>query len=148
MKYRISEYPISTKFITNNKHRTTRPINNGNDNDNLLVYQIINGDHNASRQETILSGGVIRFTTNGIKTQVPDANQSIADATKYDQQVSDDPIIITYDGLGNHVTHSLLSSLVPNTLKMWRSLGKTIPSDIFNINTKDRHVINKVHKNQ
>ena len=47
--------------------------------------------------------------------------------------------VVIYDHLGNLVTNTLLADLFPE---------ENLNREVFNINTGDRLIINRVHKNQ
>ena len=81
----------------------TSYVNSENDNDNRLIYQIINGVKNSSRNEPILAGGVTHLPNNGSRAQVSDVNRS---STSSNRNNTEERSVVIYYHLGNLVTNN------------------------------------------
>ena len=66
---------VLTNLQVNKKQRETIFIGAKEDNENQTISQIITGVQNAICHEYGLKGEVIRFTTNGLRTQVYVSNR-------------------------------------------------------------------------
>ena len=106
------------------------------DNKNWLISQIITGVQNASQNESGLEGVVTRFPNNRSRAQVSSVNRF---STPPNINDTEDRSVVIYGRLGNLATKDLLADLFPE---------ENIKRAVFNINTGDRRIINKVHKNQ
>ena len=105
-------------------------------NENRLISQIITGVQNESQNESVLAGGVTRFPTNGSRAQVSAENRG---STSSNRNETEELSVVIYDHLGNLVTKTWLADLVPE---------ENLKRAVFNINTGERRIINKVHKNK
>ena len=77
-----------------------------------------------------------RLNTNGIREQVSAANRSSTSSKINDTEKRS---VVIYDYLGKIVTKTGLADLVPE---------ENIKRSVFNINTGNHWIINKIHKNQ
>ena len=98
---RITEEPVRTNFLADKKIHTTSSVSVENDNKNWLITQIITGVQNSGRNKYVLTGGLTRFPTNGVRAQVYDANIV---STYSNRSEIDEHSVVIYDHLGNIVT--------------------------------------------
>ena len=65
-----------------------------------LISQIVTEVQNENRNESVLTGGVTRFPTNGIRSQVSDVNRG---STSSNINNTEEQSVVIYDNLGNLV---------------------------------------------
>ena len=77
-----------------------------------------------------------RFPTNGIRAHVSAANRG---STSSNRNKTEERSVVIYDHLGNPAKNTRLVDLIPE---------ENLKRAVFNINTGDRRIINKLYKNQ
>ena len=96
----ITEDPVKNKLLANKMIWNTSSISAKEENKNGVISQIITGIQNASRHESVLTGGVICFPPNGNRTLVYAGNRII------DYGIRNEPAelgVDTYNHLGSRV---------------------------------------------
>ena len=94
---------MRAKFLVMKERRTTSFVSAEKVNENPLISQIITGVHNSIQNDPRLTGGVNRFPTNEIRSQVSDEKISSTSSNRND---TEDWIVVIYDRLGNLVTNN------------------------------------------
>ena len=102
-----SQISSITLKIQNGLHYQTIPTtistNAKEENENQLTYQIITGVQNSIHHKYGLARGVIRFRTNGIRTQVSAENRRSAFEIRNEPEKLS---VLTYNHIGNCITRS------------------------------------------